>query len=31
MDRYLNSRTRKPLIAKCEHVLIRRHAAGGVG
>ena len=26
MDRYLNSRTRKPLIAKCEHVLIRRHA-----
>jgi len=26
VDRYLNSRTRKPLIAKCEHVLIRRHA-----
>jgi len=26
VDRYLNSRTRKPLIAMCEHVLIRRHA-----
>ena len=26
MDRYLNSQTRKPLIAKCEQVLIRQHA-----
>jgi cullin 1 len=26
VDRYLNSQTRKPLIAKCEQVLIRHHA-----
>jgi len=26
VDRYLNSQTRKPLVAKCEQVLIRQHA-----
>lgn len=26
LDRYLNTLTRKPLIEKCEHVLIRNHA-----
>ena len=26
VERYLNTQTRKPLISKCEHVLIREHA-----
>ncbi|KIY44800.1 Cullin-domain-containing protein [Fistulina hepatica ATCC 64428] len=26
IERYLNTQTRKPLISKCEHVLIREHA-----
>lgn len=26
VERYLNTNTRKPLISKCEHVLIREHA-----
>ena len=27
IDRYLNAGTRKLLISKCEHVLVRQHAA----
>lgn len=26
VDRYLNTQTRKPLVSKCEHVLIREHS-----
>lgn len=26
VDRYLNTQTRKPLVTKCEHVLIREHS-----
>ncbi|KAG9308801.1 Cullin-domain-containing protein [Chiua virens] len=26
VDRYLNTSTRKPLVSKCEHVLIRQHS-----